>query len=156
MFYEVSKVSQQLFGRLATLILLLLASPVGKAAAQAAASRVELTAIRAMLARYSPSHIVVDPVYALADQAPPGRTARARPSAHQQVLTDSLTGSDPAATADTLTIRASQPLLLGDSATISVTVSRSAGRRYYETVAFVLERKESRWRVRRGVQLGIS
>ena len=61
--------------------------------------------------------------------------------------------------ADTLRVRASEPEIRSDTATISVTVDGRMGgrdRHFYETVAVVLHREELRWVVRTRTQLGVS
>jgi hypothetical protein len=123
-------------------------------------SMVEMVAIRALLASYTPGRVIIDSLFAVADQAPPAMTTRARPPARQRLLVDSLVTLQVRGGLDTLHVRASEPQIRGDSATICVTVdSRSVGGgkyRSYETVAFVLQRDGSRWLIRGRTQLGVS
>jgi hypothetical protein len=87
-------------------------------------------------------------------------TPRVRPAPRQRDLIDSLQSMTVRGGADTLRVRASDPRIRGEIATISVTVDGRVGgdrdRHFYETIAFVLHREELRWVVRRRVQLGVS
>ena len=126
---------------------------------QAPQSTIELTAIRATLTRYRPGQITIDSVFAVPDQAPPPMTSRVRPAPRQRALIDSLQSVAAQGGADTLRVLASEPQIRGDTASICVTVERRSGglrRHFYETVAFVLHREESRWVVHSRTQLGIS
>ena len=122
-------------------------------------STIELAAIRAVLASYRPGHLTIDSLFALPDQAPPGMTSRVRPGPRQRSLIDSLQPMTVRGGADTLRVRASEPEIRSDTATISVSVDGRMGgrdRHFYETVAFVLHREELRWVVRTRTQLGVS
>jgi hypothetical protein len=86
-------------------------------------------------------------------------TTQIRPGPRQLILTDSIQSLQFRGGPDTLRVRASEPVLQGDSTTISVTIDgRSAGswRRFYETVRFVLRRDGARWVIRSRTQLGIT
>lgn len=128
---------------------------------QSPTSTIELTAVRAALGSRRPGLIIVDSVFARPDQAPPAMTAQIRPGPRQRMLTDSIQSLQVRGGPDTLRVRASEPVLRGDSATISVTIDgRSPGRRitrsFYETVRFVLSRDGARWVIRSRTQLGIT
>ena len=121
---------------------------------------IELAAARALLASHQPGVIVVDSVFALPDEAPPRMSSRTRPAERQRLLLDSLRVLETRGSSDTLRVRISEPQIHGDTASISVTIdgrsSGSGNSRFYETVAFLLQREGSRWVVRRRTLLGES
>jgi hypothetical protein len=122
---------------------------------------IELLAVRAILESYKPNSVLVDSIFAVPGHAPPSMTASARPSPRQRALVDSVRTSVGRAGRDTLRVRASDPMIRGSTATISVTVDgvlppgHPRGG-FYETVAFTLERRGTTWVIRDRVQLGIS
>lgn len=130
------------------------------AVARGARLAVELGAIRSVLVSYRPAVLTLDPQYARPGQAPPGMTGRLRPAARQRALSDSLRRDVVAGGGDTLRVRASEPVLEGSTATISVTVDgRLAGGHhgaFYETVVFEFAHDGTAWIIRRRTQLGIS
>jgi len=124
------------------------------------ALEVELVATRSVLRSYHPAALSVDSVYAQPGHAPPMMTDRVRPAGRQRAFNDSLRRDVERVGGDTLRVRASEPMVKGRTATISVTIDGTlAGRRpgaYYETVSFVLEHDGKQWIVRERSQLGIS
>ena len=131
------------------------------ASAQGPASTVELAAIRAALVSYRPGRLTIDSVFARPDQAPPAMTLRIRPASRQRTLVDSTQSLQVRGRTDTLRVRASEPLIRGDTATISVTVDgrlaeARPSKRFYETVQFVLVRGGVRWVIFTRTQLGVS
>jgi hypothetical protein len=121
---------------------------------------VELTAMQDVLSLYRPMLFSVDSMFAQADQAPPAPTGRARPAARHRTLNDSLQSAVARVGGDSLRIRASEPSISGRRANISVTIdgrlARSGARRFYQTMALMLERDGNRWVVRERRELGIS
>ncbi|HSQ03931.1 MAG TPA: hypothetical protein VLN59_07850 [Burkholderiales bacterium] len=87
-------------------------------------------------------------------------TARVRPAQRHRSVIDSLNSLAMRGGTDTLRVRASDPQIRGETATISVTVdgrvSASSKRHFYETVAFVLRRDGTRWVIRSRTQIGVS
>ena len=124
------------------------------------ALEIELLAARDVLRSYHPAVLTIDSVYAQADQAPPGMTTRVRPSGRQRAFNDLLRRDIKRLGGDTLRVRASEPVINGRSATISVTIdgtlARGRSRSFYETVSFVLHHDGKQWIVRERNQLGIS
>lgn len=138
-----------------------LALPAAAPMPQSPASTIELIAVRGLLAPYRPGLLTIDSIFAHPDQAPPGMTTSIRPAPRQQLLIESLQSLVTRGGHDTLRVRASEPHIRGRTATISVTVDGrlATGRdrsRFYETVAFVLERDGARWLIRSRTQLGVS
>lgn len=121
---------------------------------------IELVAVRALLGSYRPNVLSVDSLFAVPGQAPPSMTSTARPSNRHRALFDSLRPHVTQSGGYTLRVRASNPVIRGSRATISVTVDgvRPVGRRggFYETVEFTLERRGATWVIRDRVQLGVS
>lgn len=122
---------------------------------------VEVVAMRDLLSAHSNGGVIaLDIHFAAAGQAPPSTTAVQRPLIRQRALQAALAAPSDSATTDTVHVLASAPIFHGDTATISVTVSRrrSAERRlnFYETVEYMLRRQPGRWVVHRKNQLGIS
>jgi hypothetical protein len=124
------------------------------------ALEVELVATRNALSSYHPAVLSVDSVYAQAGHAPPLMTDRGRPARRQRAFNDSLRRDVERVGGDTLRVRASEPMIKGRTATISVTIDGTlAGGRpgaFYETVTFVLDHDGKQWIVRERKQLGIS
>jgi hypothetical protein len=122
------------------------------------ALEVEVLAIRSMLGAREET-VAVDTLFAQPGQAPPAMTTVRRPARRHRALLDSIAGQRSASTRDPLRVRASAPSFDGATATISVTVDGPGarpGRRFYETVLFVLRRDGGRWVVHERTQLGIS
>jgi hypothetical protein len=133
----------------------------GSATAQDDTLAVEALAIRDLLGAHPHGGVIaLDVRFAAAGQAPPGMTGMQRPLARQRALEIAIALLGDSATTDTVHVQASAPLLQGDTATISVTVSWRGSperrRSFYETVAYVLRRQPGRWVVHRKSQLGIS
>ena len=133
------------------------ALPARAVAQPSVSSSLEITAAQRILASYRPAFVAVDSLFAVPGQAPQASTNRARPHVRQELFTD-LIQSKVAGAADTVRIRASDPEIRGNTATITVTVDGTArdGRRFYETVEYVFHFDGRRWQLRSGVQLGIS
>ena len=144
--------------------LLLFAIPCllpNSATAQGDTLAVELVAIRDLLSTHRHGGaVVLDIRIARPDQAPPTMTGVQRSLARQRAVEIAIALVGESATADTVHVLASTPLLQGDTATISVTITRreNVERRqtFYETVAYVLRRQPGGWVVHRKSQLGIS
>ena len=119
----------------------------------------ELAAARHMRARYPGDPLALDPAFQEPDHAPGWPTAGQRDSARTAALARAL---DARVTSDRagggVYLLLSEPVIRGDTATITITVAWSgAGRRGgYETQALTLVRERGAWRVVRSVQLGIT
>jgi hypothetical protein len=124
------------------------------------ALEVEVVATRNVLRSYHPAVLSVDSVYAQAGHAPPSMTDGVRPARRQRAFNDSLRRDVERIGGDTLRVRASEPMIKGRTATISVTIDGTLGGgrpgRFYETVTFVLDHDGKQWIVRKRNQLGIS
>jgi hypothetical protein len=132
------------------------------------ALEVEIAAIRSLLerngvgGRASDWVIVIVPEFARAGQAPGGRTGEHRPVSRQDSLVK-VVGAVQPDLPDTLRVRASDPSILGESATILVNVTwhrplapnrrRGVG---FRTDQFDLVRTERGWVVTSRTLLGIS
>lgn len=130
------------------------------------ALEVEITAIRSTLqngfVRLADGWvIVIDPTFARHRHAPGGSSGINRPAARHDALVKTLVMTPPA-TDDTLKVLASDPVIEGESAIISVTISfrrpNASGRRRagYRTDEFGLRRTEKGWVVTFRENLGIS
>jgi hypothetical protein len=130
------------------------------AADAAAPLAVELAAARSVLASYRPGAITVDPEYAPPQQAPPSASGKYRPDHRQRAVTEALRTATQEGGGDTLRVRASEPVIEGRSAAISVTVDGSLASghpgAFYETIQFELQRTDRGWSVHKREQLGIS
>jgi hypothetical protein len=124
------------------------------------ALEVELVATRTILRSYNPAVLRVDSVYAQAGHAPPSMTDGVRPAGRQRALNDLLQRDIERVGGDTLRVRASEPMINGRTATISVTIDGTLARgrpgAFYETVSFVLAHDGEQWTVRERNQLGIT
>jgi hypothetical protein len=160
------------YGRLrynAGLLALLVSSSVG-AQADSAARNVELAAVEFVSRKIPEGQIKLDPMQIparLAHPNPPTETAR---SAHRSAVLASRLGADLAGYSDVVVcseaartcqmkgavayIRMSAPEIVGDDASITVTIITSP--RWYETFELLLAREGNRWRVVKETQLGVS
>lgn len=118
----------------------------------------EVTAARDVLGSYPGQRVIVDSLFAIAEQAPGAASGEVRPHTRSRALADSL--ADSRRTAPFVVLRLSKPRITGDVANVSVTVdfpdAREPGGWGYETVDYKLERRGATWRVRTRVQLGIT
>jgi hypothetical protein len=131
------------------------------------ALEVEIKAIRSMLENSGLVGsakgwvVVIEPIFAHAGHAPGSLTGTARPAARHDALTKAVVVAQPTS-GDTLRVRASDPSVYGESATISVTIGynrqhverrRRAG---YQTDEFGLRRTANGWVVVHRTNLGIT
>jgi hypothetical protein len=105
--------------------------------------------------------VVIDSAFAHAGHAPGGATGTIRAARRHDALVKSVVMDQPTS-GDTLRVRASDPTISGDSATISVTIGyrrqhperrRRAG---YQTDEIGLRRTQNGWVVTRRTNLGIT
>ena len=129
--------------------------------AQSDSLAVEQSAISGLLSRHAAGRIIaLDPHFALGGHAPPPMTSKERPAARQDSLRSLIAAQHPSTRSDTLQLHVSEPVFIGEVATISVTVSyvRGPGPRgkFYETMEYDLVKEAGRWVVSRRRSLGIS
>jgi hypothetical protein len=126
-------------------------------AAQIVSTYPEVVAAHDLVSQYPNLPVLLDSNYAAPDQAPPSRTAERLAAATAEALIEAL--GRPVASGG-LVIRVSRPIVEGAVATVSVTVdfpdAGQPGRRGYETVRYLLERRGTGWAIRDRVQLGIT
>ena len=134
-------------------------APVAQAQADSASLQAEIVAAQDILRAYTSHRIVVDSVFAVAEEAPGGITAEVRPSHRTRALQATLEGS-PRRAADTVVLRLSRPNLEHGVAAITVTVEfpdpDAPGSRGYETIQYMLDGRGPRWRILTRQQLGIT
>jgi len=147
----------------------------GQESSLSSASQVELIAVRAALAEvgFKPglTRVVLDPVSVHPDEAPPRTTTGARPGARNEYLARSLGAAAVTGRANVVdcserpcrlravdvVVRISEPHILGDEATITVTTDR-LGRRGldYITNRYRLRCEGKAWIIVSVEKLGIS
>jgi len=132
------------------------------AIAQHAADQMELQAeilvARDLLRGYATQPVVVDSLFAVAEQAPGAPSGELRPRPRTEALRHSLARRE--SVGPPVILRLSKPRIAGAVARLTVTIDfpdeREPGRRGYETVDYTLERTGSTWRIGTRLQLGIS
>ena len=122
---------------------------------------IEITAAQHMLRRHPAAVVRIDPLFAVAGTAPGERGTESRPRDRNAILADTLAAViSPRRTAGSSFLAMSKPVIVGDTARISVTATYPVGPGgaiySYETLALTLVRTRGGWRVTDEVQLGIS
>jgi hypothetical protein len=128
-------------------------------ASESSILQAEVFVARDMLGRYAKQAVVVDSVFAVAEQAPGAPSGEVRPRSRTEALLDSLASPDRN-TGPPLVLRLSKPRIAGTVARITVTIdfpdNRQPGGRGYETVDYTLDSTGGAWRLGTRVQLGIT
>jgi hypothetical protein len=131
---------------------------LAEATEDAVALQVEVIVAREMLRSYAGHRVVVDSLFAIAEQAPGTASGEVRPGFRTQVLQDSL--ADSQRTASSAVLHLSKPSIRDGVARITLTIDfpdpRLPAGRGYETVHYTLDTKGASWRIRTRVQLGIT
>lgn len=145
---------------LRSLLILLLLPAISTAQASRDVEAIERAAARHLLARHPSWSVHLDAAFAEPRTAPGVRSSVARPQHRTLLLADSLRAIVSSQRAETTVhLMLSDPVVRGDTATVSVTVDylRPHGRRrgFYETIEVVLARTANGWHVIGETQLGI-
>jgi hypothetical protein len=126
----------------------------------ALALNAEVVVARDILRGYRQYGVVVDSIFAVAEQAPGSPSADVRPHIRAEALRTLLGSNSDSRAPNTVILHLSKPRITDGVARITATVvfpdNRSPGRRGYETVDYTLHADGGSWAVRTRVQLGIT